>query len=100
MLTEDIKKEMWCLLYNSVILKIAMGSVLPQKDECNNLLVPVAVSSSHIPFGSIRMEPVFMILGQSTGVMASITLDKNIPLHDLFYKEVEKRLMAGRQILK
>jgi len=77
-----------------------MGSVLPKKDECNNLLVPVAVSSSHIAFVSIRMEPFFMILGQSTGAMASIALEKNIPLHDLSYEEVEKRLMAGRQILE
>jgi hypothetical protein len=79
--------------------QIAMGSVLPKKEECNNLLVPVAVSSSHIAFGSIRMEPVFMILGQSTGTMASIALDKGIPLHDLSYKEVQKKLLTSHQIL-
>ncbi len=79
--------------------QIAMGSVLPKKEECKNLLVPVAVSSSHIAFGSIRMEPVFMILGQSTGAMASLALDKEIALHDLSYQEVQKKLMASHQIL-
>jgi len=80
--------------------QIAMGSVLPKKEECNNLLVPVAVSSSHIAFGSIRMEPVFMILGQSSAVIASIALDKGIALHDVSYKKIQKKLMAVGQILK
>ncbi|PCJ96283.1 MAG: xanthan lyase [Flavobacteriaceae bacterium] len=79
--------------------QIAMGSVLPKKEECNNLLVPVAVSSSHIAFGSIRMEPVFMILGQSAGTMAAMSLDKEISLHDLSYIEVRKKLIADHQIL-
>ncbi|GET34047.1 protein-xanthan lyase [Prolixibacter bellariivorans] len=79
--------------------QIAMGTVLPQKEECSNLLVPVAVSSSHIAFGSIRMEPVFMILGQSSGVMASMALDKKVPLHDLSYEEVRKELVARNQII-
>lgn len=79
--------------------RIAMGSVLPKKEECTNLLVPVAVSSSHIAFGSIRMEPVFMILGQSAGAMASLALDKDELLHDLSYKEVQEKLLAGKQIL-
>jgi hypothetical protein len=48
--------------------KIDLGAILPKKEECSNLLVPVAVSSSHIAFGSIRMEPVFMLLGQSAGI--------------------------------
>ena len=80
--------------------QIAMGSVLPKKEECNNLLVPVAVSSSHIAFGSIRMEPVFMILCQSSAVIASIALDKGIALHDVSYKQIQKKLMAVGQILK
>ena len=55
--------------------QIALGSIRPKETECNNLLVPVAVSSSHIAFGSIRMEPVFMILGQSAGVVAALAID-------------------------
>ena len=50
--------------------KIALGTILPKKEEIKNLIVPVAVSSSHIAFGSIRMEPVFMILGESAASLA------------------------------
>jgi len=57
---------------------ISYGSIVPQKAECQNLLVPVCVSSSHIAFGSIRMEPVFMILGQSAAVAACLSIDKDI----------------------
>src|SRR4030065_561536 len=55
--------------------RIDLGSILPKKEECMNLIVPVCVSSSHIAFGSIRMEPVFMILGQSAGTVACLALD-------------------------
>lgn len=80
--------------------RIAMGSVLPKEEECKNILVPVAVSASHIAFGSIRMEPVFMILGQSAGTMASMALDKNIPLHKLKYEDLKEKLLAGKQVLE
>src|SRR5690606_19489902 len=55
--------------------KISYGSLVPKKEECTNLLVPVCVSSSHIAFGSIRMEPVFMILRQSAALAASVAID-------------------------
>lgn len=80
--------------------KIAMGAILPKKEECTNLLVPVAVSSSHIAFGSIRMEPVFMILGQSAGTIAAMAVEKNIGIHDLPYNEIKAKLIEGGQILE
>ncbi len=55
--------------------RIDMGSILPKKEECSNLLVPVCLSCSHIAFGSIRMEPVFMILGQSASTMAVLSIE-------------------------
>ena len=76
-----------------------MGSILPKKEECANLLVPVAVSSSHIAFGSIRMEPVFMILGQSAGIMASAVMDEDIDLHQLEYSLVKEKLTEAGQVL-
>ncbi len=79
--------------------KIALGCILPRKEECNNLLVPVAVSSSHIAFGSIRMEPVFMILGQSAGTIAALALEKGKSIHELSYKEIEGKLIENGQIL-
>ncbi len=79
--------------------QIDMGAVLPLKDECNNLLVPVCVSSSHIAFGSIRMEPVYMILGQSAGTIAAMAVDNNMQIHDLDYNEIKDKLETDGQIL-
>lgn len=79
--------------------QIAFGSVVPKKEECENLLVPVCVSSSHIAFGSIRMEPVFMILGQSATTAAAMALEKGIAVQDVPYAELEKRLLADGQVL-
>jgi hypothetical protein len=80
--------------------QISFGSILPEKDECRNLLVPVCVSCSHIAFGSIRMEPVFMILGQSAGTVASLALKDRNNIHDLTYDEIKKQLIADGQILE
>lgn len=79
--------------------KISYGSLVPKKEECTNLLVPVCVSSSHIAFGSIRMEPVFMILGQSAALAASLAIDKEIGVQDVSYTELQKVLLANKQIL-
>ncbi len=79
---------------------IDLGSILPKSDECRNLLVPVCVSSTHIAFGSIRMEPVFMILGQSAGTIASLALEKKKSIYELDYEEIKARLEADGQILK
>ena len=79
--------------------EIAYGSLVPKKGQCGNLLVPVCVSSSHIAFGSIRMEPVFMILGQSAATAASIAIDKNIDVQSVPYDELKKQLIKDGQIL-
>lgn len=78
---------------------ISYGSIIPKKEECNNLLVPVCVSSSHIAYGSIRMEPVFMILGQSATAAACIAIDKNIAVQDVDYNELKTLLEAKSQVL-
>ncbi len=79
--------------------QIAMGSIIPKKEECRNLLVPVAVSSSHIAYGSIRMEPVFMIIGQSSGIIASMSIENNRDIHELDYNEIKLKLIKEGQIL-
>ena len=79
--------------------KISYGSLVPKKEECANLLVPVCVSSSHIAFGSIRMEPVFMILGQSSALAASLAIDKDISVQDVPYAKLQKSLLENKQIL-
>jgi hypothetical protein len=79
--------------------QIDLGSILPKQEECVNLLVPVCVSCSHIAFGSIRMEPVFMILGQSAGTIASMAINKSKSIHDLPYENIKTELEASGQIL-
>jgi hypothetical protein len=73
---------------------------LPRKDQCENLLVPVCVSSSHIAYGSIRMEPVFMILGQSAATVASLAIDAQTPVQEVPYARLRARLLADGQILE
>lgn len=79
--------------------EIAYGSLVPQEGEAENLLVPVAVSSSHIAFGSIRMEPVFMILGQSAATAAAMAIDSEISVQEVPYSELKVQLEKDNQIL-
>lgn len=80
--------------------EIAYGALLPKKEQCSNLLVPVCVSSSHIAFGSIRMEPVFMILGQSAATAAVMAIQAGTAPQDLPYARLRERLTADGQILE
>jgi hypothetical protein len=79
---------------------IDYGAIVPRKDECENLLVPVCVSASHIAFGSIRMEPVFMILGQSASQAAGLALEEGIAVQDIDYETLRTRLIEARQVLR
>ncbi len=74
-------------------------SIIPKKTECTNLLVPVCLSSTHIAFGSIRMEPVFMVLGQSAATAACIAIDKSSTVQRVKYQELKERLLDKKQIL-
>ena len=76
--------------------QIHLGTIMPKKEECKNLLVPAAVSSSHIAFGSIRMEPVFMILGQSAGTLAAMALDEDKSMYDIPF-ESPTQATSGRR---
>ncbi|MDF1814097.1 MAG: FAD-dependent oxidoreductase [Verrucomicrobiales bacterium] len=80
--------------------QIAYGSLTPRQEQCENLLVPVCVSSTHIAFGSIRMEPVFMILAQSAAFAAGIAIDGDLPVQEVPYTELKKLLLDAGQVLK
>lgn len=80
--------------------QIDLGSIMPKREECRNLLVTLCVSSSHIAFGSIRMEPVFMILGQSAGTVAAMAIEKRKSIYDLSYDEIQAKLIADGQVLE
>ena len=79
---------------------IAYGSLVPKKSQCENLMVSICVSSSHIAFGSIRMEPVFMILGQSAATGASMAIDGRLAVQDVPYSQLRERLVKDEQVLE
>lgn len=79
--------------------QISYRSLLPKKAECSNLLVTCCLSASHVAFCSLRMEPVFMIIGQSAGVAASMAIDGQTSLHEIDYNLLKKQLLQLGQIL-
>ncbi len=79
---------------------ISYRAMLPKAAECSNLLVPVCVSATHAAYGSVRMEPVFMILGQSAATAACLALEQNIAIADLSYETLSGQLEADGQILE
>lgn len=78
---------------------ISYRSIRPKEEECTNLLVPGCLSSSHIAYGSIRMEPVFMILGQSAGIAAYLSIKNNRNVQKIDYQELKGKLMEFNQIV-
>lgn len=80
--------------------KISYGSIVPKRSEVSNLLVPVACSASHIAYGSIRMEPVFMILGHSAATAAAQAINSNCGVQDIDYSKLRAKLLADGQILE
>jgi len=80
--------------------EVAYGALVPRRGECRNLLVPVCVSATHIAFGTIRMEPVFMILGQSAATAAVLAIDAGVSVQDVPYERLRAHLLAGGQVLE
>lgn len=78
---------------------ISYRSLVPMKSECQNLFVPFALSASHVAFGSIRMEPNVMILGQSSATAASIAIDDKVAVQDVDYQKLRTRLVKDGQKL-
>lgn len=79
---------------------IAYGSLVPKKEQAENLYSTICVSSSHIAYGSIRMEPVFMILGQSAAMAAAIAIDDGLSVQDVPYGKLRERLIQAGQVLQ
>ena len=79
---------------------IAYESIVPKKEECTNLLVPVCLSTSHIAYGSVRMEPVFMILGQSAATAAALAIDNSQAVQAVDYEALKEKLLEQGQRLE
>ncbi|WP_435015790.1 FAD-dependent oxidoreductase [Tundrisphaera sp. TA3] len=78
---------------------IPYRSLLPKPDECANLLVPVCLSASHVAYGTIRMEPVYMIVGQACGVAASLAVDGKVPVQGVPVDTLVAKLKAQGAVL-
>ncbi|MBL9094309.1 MAG: FAD-dependent oxidoreductase [Planctomycetaceae bacterium] len=78
---------------------ISYKSLVPRREECGNLFVPVCLAASHIAYGSIRMEPVFMVLGQSSATAAVQALEAGGDVQDVDYAKLRERLLADQQVL-
>jgi hypothetical protein len=79
---------------------VSYRSIVPRRGECENLLVPVCLSASHVCYGSVRMEPVFMVLGESAAVAAALAIDGQTPLQEIDVNQLRDRLRADGQILE
>jgi hypothetical protein len=78
---------------------VSYRAMTPREKECANLLVPVCLSSTHVAYGSIRMEPVFMLLGQSAATAAVQAMESGADVQKIDYAKLRDRLIADHQIL-
>ena len=78
---------------------ISYRALVPPETECENLLVPVCLSATHIAYGSIRMEPVFMVLGQSAATAAALAIDGQSSVQRVDFARLKERLLADKQVL-
>lgn len=80
--------------------EIPYSALLPKSEQCQNLAVPVALSASHVAYGAVRMEPVFMILGESAGIAASLAIEFGGNLHRVEISALQRELVKANQVLR
>ncbi|MDB6139207.1 MAG: xly 2, partial [Verrucomicrobiaceae bacterium] len=80
--------------------QVPYGCITPRKSECTNLLVPVALSATHVAYCSIRVEPTWMVLGHSAGIAAAFAAQQSQPVQDLPYAPLKERLVAQKQVVE
>ena len=75
-------------------------SILPKPEQCDNLLVPVALSCTHVGISSLRIEGAWMVIGQAAGIAAALAVDQDGPVQQLAYAKLRERLLAQGQVLR
>jgi len=78
---------------------VGYRAIIPKESECTNLVIPICLSATHIAFGSIRMEPVFMVLGQSAATAAVLAIKNNVALQNVDYDMLREQLIKDKQRL-
>lgn len=84
---------------HGAVYQVPYRSIVPKPAECENLLVPVALSCTHVAYCSIRVEPTWMILGQSAGIAAALSARQKVSVQALPYEALRPRLLAHGQVL-
>ena len=79
--------------------QIPYRAITPSASECSNLLVPVALSATHVAYSSVRVEPTWMAIGQSAGVAAALAAKEGVTVQALDYGRLRARLLAQNQVL-
>jgi hypothetical protein len=79
---------------------ISYRAIIPRRGECENLFSPICLSASHVAYGSIRMEPVFMSLSQSAAIAAGVAMDAGVSVQDVPYPVLLRKLEAAKQIAR
>jgi hypothetical protein len=80
--------------------RIPYRAITPKPEECTNLLVPVCLSASHIAYGSVRMEPVFMVLGESAAVAANMAIEAKTTVQEIDMRKLQQTLKSRGQVLE
>ena len=75
-------------------------SILPKPEQCDNLLVPVALSCTHVGISSLRIEGAWMVIGQGAGIAAALAADQDVAVQELEYAKLRERLLAQKQVLE
>ena len=82
------------------VYHVPYRSILPKPDQCDNLLVPVALSCTHVGMSSLRIEGAWMVIGQGAGVAAALVAKQDVAVQELPYLQLRERLLAQRQVLE
>lgn len=94
-----IRAEGGFYLFSKQVYPISFGNITPSREEITNLLVPVTVSATHAAFGSVRMEPTYMILGQSAATAAALAIRGKTHVQEVPYGDLRARLQEDGQVL-
>lgn len=80
--------------------QIPYRSLTPKRKECENLLVPVCCSATHVAYGTLRMEPVYMSMGHASGLAAAMSIREGKPVQDINVADLRKKLLEQKQVLE
>jgi hypothetical protein len=79
---------------------IEYAALTPRAAECENLFATFALSASHVAFGSIRMEPTFMMVSQAAGTAAALAIDADAAVQEIDYERLRKQLISAGAVLE